>query len=238
MVPDDYLRTNGVARYSQGDAARGFSVTAQAYHGRWNSTDQVAESAVASGQIPYYGSQNPADGGVSGRYSLQGEWHRRDAETSTHVLVYAVRYDLDLFSNFPTFLDSPDGDQFEQQDGRDALGLRAGRSFLGELWGRKMTDTIGAQLQQSWIDTGLRTRRSAGSGRPRPATMEMSCPPRPRSTPSPRAPPASRSTTRSDGRTNSAPTLDCARTSISVAVHDPGPANSGGRGAAWASQGN
>ena len=58
-----------------GNASLGFSITAMAYHGSWNSTDQVAESAVASNLISLYGSQSPNYGGYSQRYSLQGEWH-------------------------------------------------------------------------------------------------------------------------------------------------------------------
>ena len=32
---------NGMLTYSQGDDANGFSITARAYHGKWNSSDQI-----------------------------------------------------------------------------------------------------------------------------------------------------------------------------------------------------
>ena len=73
VVPDDYTRYNGVLKYSQGNASLGYSVMAMAYHGEWNSTDQVSVSAVSSSLIPFYGSQSPTDGGYSQRYSLQAE---------------------------------------------------------------------------------------------------------------------------------------------------------------------
>ena len=215
-VPDDYVRANGVAKYSQGSGALGFSLTALAYHGRWNSTDQVAESAVASRQISLYGSQNPSDGGNSGRYSLQGEWHRRDAEASTQIMAYAVHYDLNLFSDFTYFLDSPDGDQFEQQDRRNAAGLAASHTLLGQLWDRKMTDTFGAQLQDSRIDTGLYQTRWI--------TRATSFPPRPRPMTSPRPPPGSILTTRSNGRPGFAAISGCGGTFItSPCAIWPGP---------------
>ena len=153
--PDDYTRYNGVLKFSQGTAALGSSVMLMAYHGKWNSTDQVAQSAVQSGLIPFYGTQNPSDGGYSQRYSLQGEWHRREADSATSVTAYAFHYDLNLFSDFTYYLESPDGDQFEQQDNRNVVGLKAAQTFGGQFLGRKMENTLGLQAQNSWIDLGL-----------------------------------------------------------------------------------
>jgi len=154
-VPDEYTRYNGVLKYAQGNAALGYSVMAMGYHGTWNSTDQIAESAVSSGQIPFYGSQSPTDGGYSQRYSLQAEWHRQDADSATQIMAYAFHYDLNLFSNFTYFLESPQGDQFEQQDNRNVAGLKASHTFGGKLLGHKMENTFGTQVQNSWIDLGL-----------------------------------------------------------------------------------
>jgi len=154
-VPDEYTRYNGVLKYSQGNAALGYSVMAMGYHGSWNSTDQIAESAVSSGLIPLYGSQSPTDGGYSQRYSLQAEWHRQDADSETQIMAYAFHYGLNLFSNFTYFLESPQGDQFEQQDNRNVAGLKASHTFGGQLFGLKMENTVGTQIQNSWIDLGL-----------------------------------------------------------------------------------
>ena len=179
-VPDDYLRSNGVAKYSEGNGSHGFSVLAQAYHGQWRSTDQVATSAVASGAIPFYGTQNPTDGGYSQRYSLQAEWHRQTGDASTQVMAYAVHYDLNLFSDFTYFLDSPSGDQFEQQDNRTVAGLRSSHTLVSAVLGRKMTSTYGVQVQNSWIDTGLyqtvdrvRTAKAGYDGSLIPATTKV-----------------------------------------------------------------
>jgi len=154
-VPDDYKRINGVLKYSQGNAALGSSIMAMGYHGEWNSTDQIAGSAVGSGLIPFYGSQSPTDGGYSQRYSLQAEWHRQDSDSASQIMAYSFHYDLNLFSNFTYFLESPEGDQFEQQDNRNVAGLKASHTFRGQILGRKMENTVGAQLQNSWIDLGL-----------------------------------------------------------------------------------
>ncbi len=86
--PDDYSKFNGLLTYSQGDEANGFSVTGRAYHGKWNSSDQLAENAVPL--VGYFGTLNPTDGGNSERYSLQAEWHRQDENSETKVMAYTV----------------------------------------------------------------------------------------------------------------------------------------------------
>jgi hypothetical protein len=153
--PDDYWRFNGVTRYSQGDDALGWSVTALAYHGDWNATDQVAKRAVSSGQIGRFGTLDPTSGGESQRYSLLGEWHRETPNTSTRVTGYAYYYDLDLFSNFTYVLGSPVGDQFEQFDERWAGGVDAAHTWRTEFSGRDMQNTIGLQLRHDSIQNGL-----------------------------------------------------------------------------------
>ena len=76
--PDDYGKRNGLLRYSQGDAANGFSATFQAYDGKWSSSDQIPERAVADGEIPRFGNVDPSDGGSSSRYSVATELRRAD----------------------------------------------------------------------------------------------------------------------------------------------------------------
>jgi len=180
VVPDDYTRYNGVLKYSQGNSALGYSVMAMADHGVWNSTDQVSASAVASGQIPFYGSQSPTDGGYSQRYSIQAEWHSQDADSATQIMAYAFHYDLNLFSNFTYYLASPDGDQFEQDDNRNVAGLKANHTLNGQIMGHKMETTLGTEDQMSWIDLGLyqtvdqvRTNKVDYNGNLIPATTKV-----------------------------------------------------------------
>jgi hypothetical protein len=152
--PDDYWKFNGILTYSRGDAANGFSVTARAYHGDWNSSDQLAENAIPL--IGYFGTLNPTDGGNSGRYSLQAEWHREEANTQTKVMAYGFYYDLDLFSDFTYYLtDTNRGDQFEQQDKRRVAGLDARHTITGEWFGRDVENSFGLQVRNDWIHNGL-----------------------------------------------------------------------------------
>ncbi len=154
--PDDFQKFNGVLRYSQGDESRGYSITARGYHGRWDSSDQVAASAVESGLVPFYSSLDDTTGGNSQRYSLQAEWHRNEDQSATKVMAYGVYYDLDLFSNFTYFLtDTNRGDQFEQQDKRVVAGLQAKHTMFSQWWGKEVENSFGLQTRNDSIRNGL-----------------------------------------------------------------------------------
>lgn len=154
--PDDYRKFNGVLTYSQGDLANGFSLSARAYHGEWDSSDQLAASAISSGTVPFFGSLDDTTGGNSQRYSLQGEWHRANEHSATKIAAYGFYYDMDLFSNFTYFLtDTNRGDQFEQTDQRWVAGLNASHTLFHDWDGRAIENTLGLQLRNDWIENGL-----------------------------------------------------------------------------------
>ena len=152
--PDNYYKFNGIVTYSRGEAARGFSITARAYHGKWNSSDQIAENAVPL--VGFFGTLNPTDGGHSQRYSLQTEWHRQTAHSATQVTAYGFYYDLDLFSDFTYYLTDPvRGDQFEQKDRRWVAGLAASHTIFSQWFGHRVQNTFGVQVRNDWINNGL-----------------------------------------------------------------------------------
>ncbi len=154
--PDDYQKFNGILTYSQGDNANGFSITARGYHGKWNSSDQVAKSAVDDGLVPFFGSLDDSTGGHSQRYSLQAEWHRAGDRSATKVLAYGFYYDLNLFSDFTYFLvDTNRGDQFEQADRRWVAGLDASHELFNQWWGKDVQNTFGLQVRNDVIHNGL-----------------------------------------------------------------------------------
>ena len=151
--PDDYWKFNGQLTYSQGTNATGFSVTARAYHGSWNSSDQIPASFGAAN---FFGAINPTDGGHSQRYSLQAEWHHQSADAETKVTAYGFYYDLDLFSDFTYFLADPQqGDQFEQADHRWVAGVDAHHTRFNQWFGREVQNTFGVQVRNDWINNGL-----------------------------------------------------------------------------------
>jgi hypothetical protein len=152
--PDAYNKINGLLTYSQGDDANGASITARAYHGKWQSSDQIPVSAEPL--IGLYGTLNSADGGHSQRYSLQGEGHRQGINSESKISAYVFCYDLNLFSDFTYYLvDYNKGDQFEQQDRRWVGGFDAHHTIFSQWFGHKMANTFGLQLRNDWINNGL-----------------------------------------------------------------------------------
>ncbi|MFN7985197.1 MAG: TonB-dependent receptor [Vicinamibacterales bacterium] len=151
-VPDDYRKVNGVLRYTRGDAVNGLSLTAMGYHGRWNASEASPERAIASGLIGRFGSIDDTDGGRTGRYSVSAEWQRSGASTLTKVSAFAMRYDLNLISNFTFYLDDPvQGDQVEQVDRRWVTGVRVSQRHLGRWLGRSVQHTYGVQFRNDAI---------------------------------------------------------------------------------------
>jgi len=152
--PDAYHKFNALLTYSQGGDENGFSITARGYHGNWHSSDQIPVDAQAV--VGFYGTLDPSGGGHSQRYSLQGEWHRRSANSETKITAYGFYYDLDLFSDFTYYLtDTTRGDQFEQKDRRWVAGLDAHHTISSQWFGRKVENTFGLQVRNDWIHNGL-----------------------------------------------------------------------------------
>jgi hypothetical protein len=156
-VPDDYNRLNGMLRYYRGYRQDYFTVTAMAYSGRWNSTDQVPQRAIDEGLIDRFGSLNPTDGGISSRYSLSFNRVKRTDDDQTQLSAYVIRYRLDLWSTFTYYLKDPvNGDQMLQHDDRVVYGLKASKSWFGDLFGLPMTNLVGLQTRVDDIrDVGI-----------------------------------------------------------------------------------
>ena len=154
--PDNYRKFNGVLRYSEGDVANGFDVSAMAYTAKWNATDQIAKRAVDAGQLCRFDAIDPSDGGQAHRYSASGAWRRGTESSSTKVNAYLIDWKLRLFSNFTYFLDDPvNGDQFAQPDDRRTAGVNASHSWQMGGLGQQSENTVGVQFQNDNIFNAL-----------------------------------------------------------------------------------
>ena len=156
-ISEDVRKANGLARYTWDHDANTFSLMFMAYDNSWNSADQIPERAVEQGLIDLYGSIDDSTGGESSRYSLSGSWINPNWQAS----VYAIRYRLNLWSNFTYFLDDPvNGDEFEQIDKRWIYGGELIRSDDFTFGATDYTNVVGLQTRYDDIEeVGLiRTR--------------------------------------------------------------------------------
>jgi outer membrane receptor protein involved in Fe transport len=154
--PDGLRKLNGVARYSQGTAEDGFSLTGMAYANKWNSTDQIPARAVASGEIGLYGAFDPSDGGNSNRFSLSGRWAQDDETGSSKANFYVIKSSLNLWNNFTYFLSDPvNSDQFHQHDDRVLGGINGSHTIKSQFAGLPMETEIGVQSRYDDIRLDL-----------------------------------------------------------------------------------
>jgi outer membrane receptor for Fe3+-dicitrate len=149
--PDNYKKMNGVLRYSEGTTANGLSLTAMAYTGKWNATDQIPMNEYRRGLISRWGSMDTSSGANASRYSLSGEWRRSDDSGSWLAQAYVIQNYLDLYSNFEY---SPDS-QFNQRDSRITSGLNVARTWELIGMGQMASNTLGLQLQNDNISNSL-----------------------------------------------------------------------------------
>lgn len=152
-INEDVRRISVLGRYGWDAGENRFSVTLMAYRNEWNSADQIPQRAVDQGLIDRLGSIDTTVGGESSRYSLSGSWENPNWQANA----YAIRYSLDLWSNFTYLLDNPvDGDQFEQVDRRWIYGGELKRLDTFEFDSLDYSNTVGLQLRADDIgEVGL-----------------------------------------------------------------------------------
>ncbi len=155
-TPEGVRKYNGLLKVSDGDALRGWSVTAMDYTNHWTSTDQVPLSAIEDGTLGRYSAVDPTDGGNSTRAAVTGEWHAHDEHGYTTIAAYAQHYKLKLWSDFTYFeVDQQHGDQFEQAESRNMAGGQVVHGWQHALFGNDSTTEAGLQVRHDHIDVGL-----------------------------------------------------------------------------------
>jgi hypothetical protein len=153
---EDFKKVNGIVRYSQGKDGTRFAVTGMAYAAGWDSTDQIAQRAIATLPGGRFGAIDPSDGGSTHRASLSAIWEKDTDAGHTEVEVYGIFYDLKLYSNFTCLLDDPiHGDQFAQHDKRGIGGLKAHHTWTYDLFDLANESTVGLQVRGDYIENGL-----------------------------------------------------------------------------------
>ncbi len=159
MLDEDVGKTNLWLKQRWQTDSDELELMLMGYDNSWNSADQVPARAVASGKISNFGSIDPTVGGESSRYSLSANWRRALESGALQASLYAIDYNMELYSNFSYFT-APAGDQFQQIDRRRIYGGQVEwrrESYIGAL---PSANTFGTQLRVDDIDeVGL--RRSA-----------------------------------------------------------------------------
>lgn len=159
-VPQGMQKLNTLFTLSGGGIGKHWSTSLSAYSAHWNASDQIPQRLVEAGSYqgrPFgrFDSLDPSNGATTSRISLSGQWRRSENRGVTAIQWYAIRYDLELYSNFTYALDRAT-DQFAQTDHRTVLGGQAFQKWTAD-WGtaRNMHNTLGVQWRQDRILLGL-----------------------------------------------------------------------------------
>jgi hypothetical protein len=153
VSPNNKDKYNAVARYSQGNAQNGLSLTFLGFSNHWHSTDQIPQRAVDRGLISRFGFIEESDGGETFRHAGIVDWQQSDVRNSTRVTGFVQRYGVQLFHNFTYFLNDPvNGDQFEQYERRWTSGAKVTHRRLGHLAGIYHAETaMGADVRHDSV---------------------------------------------------------------------------------------
>jgi TonB dependent receptor/TonB-dependent Receptor Plug Domain len=157
LIPDNFNKGNLVLRYSQGNAANGFSFTGMYMNDAFHATNQIPQRAILQGLLSPFGAVDPSDGGQSERYSLSAKYVATTDAGQLKANVYFIGYSLTLFNDFDYFVTFPPpvGDQFQQEDRRKIYGGNVSYMMPGTLFGAATQNTAGFQTRTDDIHLGL-----------------------------------------------------------------------------------
>ncbi|BBL77096.1 TonB-dependent receptor [Methylomagnum ishizawai] len=146
--PEESGKYNGMIRYTIDEEDFGLSVNGKAYRSNWTATNQIPKRDVQAGLLDLYGTMDPTDGGKTDRYSLSGNlWSKGDGYKN-QLNLYALYYDLDLYSNFTGYLDDPvNGDQLNQHERRVVAGGSGEQTWFNRVLGFDMDNSVGFQVR-------------------------------------------------------------------------------------------
>jgi hypothetical protein len=145
-LEEDVGKTNlQLKHFWQGESGE-TTLSLMAYRNGWNAADQIPGRAVRSGLLSKFGSLDTTTGGESSRYSLSLSSQSEIASGDLSVNVFAIDYDMDLYSNV-TYFTSSEGDQFKQIDSRRIYGGNITLESEQEWASQTVINTFGADVR-------------------------------------------------------------------------------------------
>ncbi|MGB8329962.1 MAG: TonB-dependent receptor [Polyangiales bacterium] len=142
------------------------ALTGMAYLANWNASGQIPLRAVESGDLDWFGSIDPNEGGQSQRYSLYvnvdsparagAQGKRSIGGQGLSLVGWVTLSRFALYSNFTFFANDPvNGDMIRQGDERTAFGLRAKYGFAHRFSRVMLKSRMGASFRFDAIDNSL-----------------------------------------------------------------------------------
>jgi hypothetical protein len=152
LAPQDFRRGALLGKWKRALGGGELRLATTFYAAAWNQSGQIPAAEVDAGRLDRFGSIDPTEGGESTRASLAASYAVDDRRGGRwRAAAYAVKYDLDLYSNFTLFArDTTNGDQIEQIDDRVMAGASATYHRV-----------LGTAAVQALVSAGVQTRVDA-----------------------------------------------------------------------------
>ncbi|MGD0961715.1 MAG: TonB-dependent receptor plug domain-containing protein, partial [Methylomonas sp.] len=148
-VPENGHKYNALIRYTQDHEKWGTAVNAKAYTNEWTATNQQAQSFLDTNGL--YSNISPSDMGNTNRYSFSTNLWNKGEDWKNDANLYAVYYDLSLFSNLTGYLTGPWGDQINQKERRVYVGGNEELTHYDKLFGLDMDNTYGMSFRHDEV---------------------------------------------------------------------------------------
>lgn len=148
--PQNFNRLNLVGKYhGHVSPNTNLTLTGSTFWSKWNHSGQIPDRAYESGQIGFFGSIDPSEGGETSRTNFNAEFVTVTAKN--YVIknqAFFSNYNFELYSNFTFFLeDSLNGDQIRQKEKRNLFGYNGSISKEAYIGKTNWTTTVGLQYR-------------------------------------------------------------------------------------------
>lgn len=148
--PQNFNRLNLAGKYHGHIASNTtLSLTGSTFWSKWNHSGQIPDRAYESGQIGFYGSIDPSEGGETSRTNVNAQFVT--LTSNNYIIknqVFYTNYNFELYSNFTFFLeDSINGDQIRQKEKRNLFGYNGSISKQTNWKKTQWTSTLGVQYR-------------------------------------------------------------------------------------------
>ena len=148
--PQNFKRLNVVGKYhGHMSPNTNLTLTGSTFYSKWNHSGQIPDRAVASGEIGFFGSIDPSEGGETSRSNFNAQLVT--VTPNNNVIknqFFYSNYNFELYSNFTFFLEDPiNGDQIRQKERRNLFGYNGSFSTQSNVGNSRWTTTLGAQYR-------------------------------------------------------------------------------------------
>ncbi len=149
--PQNFKRLNVLGKYHGHIAPNtNLTLTGSTFYSKWNASGQIADRAVESGLIGFFGSLDPNEGGETSRTNVNAQLVT--VTPRNHVIknqLFYSNYNFELYSNFTFFKeDTINGDQIRQKEHRNLFGYTGSYSTQTTVGRSNWTTTVGVQYRQ------------------------------------------------------------------------------------------